>query len=92
MENMETASHAHASDSANTNAKTAKRAARLSSVRFRREIVLVLLVKLALILAIKFIFFSHPASPTRVETGLDAIFSSQPLPVAQSFDPEKERP
>ena len=70
----------------------AKRAGRLPGSGFRREIIIVLLIKLALILTIKFVFFSHPASPNAVEAGLDAVFSSQPVPVAQSSDKEKERP
>ena len=70
----------------------AKRARRLPGSGFRREMIIVLLIKLALILTIKFVFFSHPASPNAVEAGLDAVFSSQPVPVAQSSDKEKERP
>lgn len=68
------------------------RTGRLPGSGFRREIIIVLLVKLALVLTIKFVFFSHPASPNAVEAGLDAVFSSQPVPVAQSSDKEKERP
>ena len=80
------------SASKETSPASAERAGRSPGSGFRREIVIVLLIKLALILTIKFVFFSHPASLNTVEAGLDAAFSSQPVPVPQSSDKEKERP
>ena len=62
--------------------------------RLSREIALVLLVKLALILAIKFTFFNDPLNESDVESRMDAVLRSQsvPLPVAQPTEKSKERP
>ena len=44
--------------------------------KLSREIVLVLLIKLALIIAIKLVFFNDPVSKIEVTRRMDAVFSS----------------
>ena len=48
---------------------------------FRREIALILLIKLALVLTLKFVFFNDPVSDSAVEQRMDAVFSPHPVSV-----------
>ena len=62
--------------------------------RLRREITLTLLVKLALIIAIKLVFFSDPVDKGGVERRMQDVFSAAPVasrPSALNESP-KENP
>ena len=63
-----------------------------SRSKLSREIALTLLVKLALIIATKFVFFSDPVSKTEVVERLDTVFRSQSTQSepTTSFDQRKE--
>lgn len=46
---------------------------------FRHEVALILLIKLALVLSIKFVFINDPVSEIKVEQRMDAVFSTHPI-------------
>ena len=59
---------------------------------FAHEIYLVLLVKLLLILAIKFTFFSHPLSQDEIAGRMDHLFAPDDSPPRTIPDAQKDRP
>lgn len=53
----------------------------------RREIVIVLLIKLALIMGIKMVFFSHPLSQQETQQRLDAMLTGSEKTVEPPASP-----
>lgn len=80
-----------ASDNAREQGSSATGAGARSRSRLAREIALTLLVKLVLILAIKFTFFNNPVAKTEIVERMDAVFASQPAAMGASASSDSQR-
>jgi hypothetical protein len=80
-----------ASDNAKEQSGSATGAGARPRSRLAREIALTLLVKLVLILAIKFTFFNVPVAKTEVVERLDAVFASQPAAMGARAPSDPQR-
>lgn len=59
---------------------------------FRREITITLLVKFALLVAVKFLFFNKPADKAQVAENIGSVFGSTQLPSTSARPTAKESP